>query len=70
MFIATSAFLIIVFPLMGASDAYIALLTELAVVANYIEAQEHLHRKRAFHEEFIELLVNYGVANDPSLVFG
>ena len=44
--------------------------SNLATVANYIEAQEAHHRKRTFEEEFVELLVKHGVDYDSRFVFG
>jgi REP element-mobilizing transposase RayT len=44
--------------------------SNVAAVANYIEAQEAHHRKRTFQEEFVELLVKHGVDYDPRFVFG
>ena len=44
--------------------------SNVAAVANYIEAQEAHHRKRTFEEEFVELLVKHGVEYDPRFVFG
>ena len=44
--------------------------SNVSAVANYIDAQEMHHRKRSFHEEFIELLVKHGIAYDPKYVFG
>src|SRR6267154_4207428 len=39
--------------------------SNVSAVANYIEAQEQHHRKRTFHEEFVELLVKHDIAYDP-----
>ena len=44
--------------------------SNVPAVANYIDAQEQHHRKRTFHEEFVELLVKHGIAYDPKYVFG
>lgn len=44
--------------------------SNVAAVANYIEAQEAHHRKRTFEEEFVELLVKHGVNYDPKFVLG
>jgi hypothetical protein len=47
---------------MGGTEDHKALLTELAVVAIYIEGGEQHHRKRTFQEEFLELSVKHDVA--------
>jgi REP element-mobilizing transposase RayT len=44
--------------------------SNVAAVANYIEAQEAHHRKRTFQEEFVDLLVKHGIDYDPRFVFG
>ena len=44
--------------------------SNVSAVANYIDAQERHHRKRTFHDEFIQLLVKHGIPYDPKYVFG
>jgi putative transposase len=44
--------------------------SETADVVRYIQNQRTHHRKKAFEEEFVELLKRYGASHEPVHVLG
>jgi putative transposase len=43
--------------------------SQIPDIAQYIENQENHHRKRAFHEEYLEFLEAFGIEYDERYVF-
>ena len=43
--------------------------SQLETVIRYIQNQQKHHAKKSFREEYIELLVNFGVEYDPRYIF-
>lgn len=43
--------------------------SQTGVVARYIENQDKHHRKKSFHQEYLDMLENYHVPFDPKYVF-